>query len=180
MIYCSNLVFFQCLSKLLVWHQYIKNVTNYRLVSLTSNLSKLMEKHKLLCADQYGFQKKHSTNHALIDITENIRSALDQNIFTCGIFINLEKIFDTVNHDILLSKLDHYGIRGLPNKLTQSFLSRRFQYKSITDKISNKLLFHMVFHKDQCLIPYSSYFTSTILTKLLYIAMYTTLKVIQI
>ena len=114
-------------------------MTNYSLVSLTSNLSKLMEKHKLLCAHQYGFQKKHSTNHALIDITENIRSALDQNIFTCGIFMNLEKVFDTVNHDILLSKLDHYGIRDLPNKLTQSFLSRRFQYKSITDKISNKL-----------------------------------------
>ena len=85
-------------------------------------LYKFLEKHKLLYEHQYGFQKKHSTNHALIDITEKIRSALDQNIFACGIFIDLQKAFDTVNHDILLHKLDHYGIRGLPSKWFQSFL----------------------------------------------------------
>ena len=124
---------------------------NYRPVSLTSNLGKLiekvvnkrlcnfLEKHKLLYEHNYGFQKKHSTNHALIDITEKIRSALDQNIFACGIFIDLPKVFDTVNHDILLHKLDHYGIRGLPNKWFQSFLSGRSQYTSIKDKSSNKL-----------------------------------------
>ena len=101
---------------------------NYRPVSLTSNLSKLIEKlvhkrfynflkkHKLLYEHQYGFQKKDSTNHALIDITEKIRSALDQNVFTYSIFIDLQKVFDTVNHNILLYKLDHYGIRGLSNK----------------------------------------------------------------
>ena len=101
---------------------------NYRPVSLTSNLSKLIEKlvhkrfynflkkHKLLYEHQYGFQKKDSTNHALIDITEKIRSALDQNVFTYSIFIDLQKAFDTVNHNILLYKLDHYGIRGLSNK----------------------------------------------------------------
>ena len=124
---------------------------NYRPVSLISNLSKLieklvhnrlynfLEKHKLLYEHQYGFQKKHSTNHALIDITEKIRSALDQNIFACGVFIDLQKAFDTVNHDILLHKLDHYGIRGLPNKWFQSFLSGRSQYTTIKDKSSNKL-----------------------------------------
>ena len=104
-------------------------------VSLKSNLSKLMEKlvhkrlhnflekHKSLYGHQYSFQKKHSTNHALIDITEKIRSALDQNMLTCGIFIDLHKAFDIVNHYILLHKLDHYGIRSLPNKWLQSFLS---------------------------------------------------------
>ena len=85
------------------------------------------------------FRKKHDTNHALIDITEKIRSALDQNIFACGIFIDLPKVFDIVNHDILLHKLDHYGIRGLPNKWFESFLSGRSQYKSIEDESSNKL-----------------------------------------
>ena len=114
-------------------------MTNYRPVSLTSNLVKLMEKHKLLRAHQYGFQKKYSTYPALIDITKNIRSASHQNIFTCGIFIDLENVYDTVNHDIPLNKLDHYGVRGLPNRLTQSFLSIRFQYTSIKDKSSNKL-----------------------------------------
>ena len=52
-------------------------------------LYNFLEKHKLLHEHQYGFQKKHSTNHALIDINEKIRSALDQNMFACGIFIDL-------------------------------------------------------------------------------------------
>ena len=107
---------------------------NYRPVLLTSNLSKLMEKlvhirlynflekHKFY-EHKYGFQKKYSTNHALTDINEKIRSALDQNIFACSIFIDLQKVFNTENHDILLHKLNHYGIRGLPNKWFQSFLS---------------------------------------------------------
>ena len=68
-----------------------------------------------------------------------IRSALDQNIFACSIFIDLQKAFDTVNHTILLHKLDHYGIRGLPNKCFQSFLSGRSQCTSIKDKSSNEL-----------------------------------------
>ena len=112
---------------------------NYHPVSLSSNQSKLieklvhkklynfLEKHRLLYEHQYGFQKKPSTNHALIDITAKIRSALDQNLFACDIFIDLQKAFGTVNHDILLHKLDHYGIRGLPNKWFQSFLSGRSQ-----------------------------------------------------
>ena len=124
---------------------------NNHTVSLISNLSKLieklvhnrlrnfLEKHKLLYEQQYGFQRKYSTNNAFIDITEKIRSALDQNTFACGVFIDLQKAFDTVNHDILLHKLDHYGIRGLPKTWLQSFLSGRSQYTSIIDKSSNKL-----------------------------------------
>ena len=80
---------------------------NYFPVSLTSNLSKLLEKlvhkrfynflekHKLLYQNQYAFHKKHFTNYALIDINEKIRSELDQNMFACGIFIDLPKAFDT-------------------------------------------------------------------------------------
>ena len=93
----------------------------------------------MLYEHQYGFQKKHSTNHALIDISEKIRSTLDQNIFACDVFIDLQNAFDTVNHDILLHKLDHYGIKALPKKWFQSFLSGRSQYASIKDKSSNRL-----------------------------------------
>ena len=55
------------------------------------------------------------------------------------IFIDFQKAFDTANHDILLHKLDYYGIRGLPKKWFQSFLSGRSQYTNIKDKSSNKL-----------------------------------------
>ena len=58
---------------------------------------------------QFGFRKNHSTTHALISLTEKIREALDDNKFACGIFIDLKKAFDTVDHAILLNKLDHQG-----------------------------------------------------------------------
>ena len=78
------------------------------------------------------FVKQHSTNHALINITENIRSALDSRQFACGIFVDLQKAFDTVDHEILLNKLSHYGIRGIPNSWFKSYLSYRSQYVSIS------------------------------------------------
>ncbi len=64
---------------------------------------------------QFGFRKKYSTNHALLSIIEGIRKTLDSTMFSCGVFIDLEKAFDTVNHNIMLAKMDHYGIRGIVN-----------------------------------------------------------------
>ena len=74
------------------------------------------------------FQEKHSTEHALLSIVEEIRKKLDNGIFTCGVFIDLEKAFDTVNHKILISKLDHYGIRDKALKLLTSYLMNRKQF----------------------------------------------------
>ena len=66
---------------------------------------------------QFGFRAKHSTVHTLINITDKNRSALDNNKVACGIFIDLQKAFDTVNHEILLTKLDYYliimGLEGI-------------------------------------------------------------------
>ena len=92
-------------------------VSDYRPISLLSNLNKIMEKlifkriyeflekYNCLYDLQFGFRSKHSTVHALISITESIRSALDDSKFVCGIFVDLQKAFDTVNHNILLNKL---------------------------------------------------------------------------
>ena len=97
--------------------------SNYRPISLLSNINKIFEKlvysrvytylnlHNCIYDLQFGFRSKHSTNHALTSLTENIREALDKSNFAVGIFIDLQKAFDTVDHQILLSKLHHYGIR---------------------------------------------------------------------
>ena len=74
---------------------------------------------------QFGFRQKFSASHALINLTENIRQALDEGYIGCGIFVDLQKSFGTVDHKILLSKLDYYGIRGISNNWFKSYLSNR-------------------------------------------------------
>ena len=114
-------------------------VSNYRPISLLSNLNKILEKimHKRIYAFlekyeilynlQFGFRSKYSTTHALIHMTEAIRSALDSGNVTCGIFVDFAKAFDTVNHEILLKKLDNYGFRGAINNWFRSYLTNRQQ-----------------------------------------------------
>ena len=75
----------------------------------------------------------HSTKHALITVTEQSKTSLDKNSFTCGVFLDFQKAFDTVNHKILLSKLTYYGIRGTPHELFHSYLNNRKQYTHISD-----------------------------------------------
>ena len=64
---------------------------------------------------QFGFSQRFSASHALINLTENIRQALDEGYIGCGIFVDLQEALDIVDHEILLSKLDYYGIRGVSN-----------------------------------------------------------------
>ena len=64
---------------------------------------------------QFSFRRHHSTLHTLINTTENIRMALDEGNIGCGVFVDLQKAFNTVDHQVLLTKLDHYGIRGVSN-----------------------------------------------------------------
>ena len=72
-----------------------------------------------------------STSHALVNITDNIRKALDGGNIGCGVFVDFQKAFDTVDHQILLTKLNHYGIRGVSNDWFKSYLSNPNQYISI-------------------------------------------------
>ena len=122
---------------------------NYRPISLLSNLSKIYERtmhtriynfletSNALYKFQFGFRKKYSTNHALLSIVEEIRESLDNKTFACGVFIDLEKAFDTVNHSILLGKLEHYGIRGIANDWFKSYLTSREQRVKLNNVTSN-------------------------------------------
>ncbi len=97
---------------------------NYRPISLLSTLDKILENimykrlisflylHHILYDYHFGFQQNHSTTLALIEVVDKIQKELEEGKFVTGIYIDLSKAFDTVNHEILLNKLNHYGIRG--------------------------------------------------------------------
>ena len=76
-----------------------------------SRLVSFLNAHNQIYSRQFGFRKSHSTVHTLINIVERIRESLDNGEFACGVFVDLQKAFDTVDHEILLAKLNHYGIR---------------------------------------------------------------------
>ena len=90
-----------------------------------------IEKEYIFYQHQFGFRKGFSTEQAILEITDYLQSLIDNHLYTCGIFLDLSKAFDTVNHSILLRKLEKYGIRGLPLEWFHSYLSNRTQYAQI-------------------------------------------------
>ena len=118
---------------------------NYRPISILTQLNKVLEKiiHKrLMCFlneedilnhKQFGFRKNHNTTQGVLSLTELIKECLDKNKVCAALFIDLKAAFDTIDIPIMLSKLEHYGIRNNALKLfssylSSSYLSNRFQY----------------------------------------------------
>ena len=125
--------------------------SNYRPISLLPLFSKVFERimynklytfltsNNIIYPLQFGFQKDRAIDHALIGMTEMIRLTLDNKRFGCGIFIDLQKAFDTVNHNIQIAKLEHYGVRGNVLQWFKSYLYDRDQYVSINGTSSTPL-----------------------------------------
>ena len=128
----------------------VLTVSNYRPISLLPIFSKIMErlvynqfitfieKHNLLSNLQFGFQKNRSTEQAIASIISNINNAFSKKQSSYCIFLDFAKAFDTVNHEILVKKLEYYGVRGKSLALFQSYLSNRTQVVEVNGATSEK------------------------------------------
>ena len=131
--------------------------TNYRPISLLSNFSKFIEKvmynritefveqYNMLYHCQFGFRKSYLTSHALIHLINKVSSAIDQRETLVGVFLDLSKAFDTLDHQILFTKLKHSSRlkflplltkRALSPDSSFSFFSFRFIYSSISNPLT--------------------------------------------
>ena len=118
------------------------NCSNYQPISLLSNIDKILERitynhlykflgtNNLIYSLQFGFTQKRSTSHALIHLTDKIREQVDKGNFAGSIFVDFQEAFDTIDHQILIQKLN-YGMRGIANNRFSSYLQNRTQFVSI-------------------------------------------------
>lgn len=124
--------------------------TNYRPISVLTSFAKVLEKvmyqrlisyitkKNILYEKQYGFRNKHSTILAMIDLVDKITKAIEEGTYTVGVFLDLSKAFDTVNHKILLAKLSYYGIRGICHDWFENYLKNRRQIVKFNDVKSSE------------------------------------------
>lgn len=125
------------------------DVVNYRPISLSSSFSKIfeyamlerLEKHllvnKIICDRQHGFRRNHSTITAIHSFVSEIVHALEGGLRVSGVFCDLSRAFDCVGHDLLIEKLEYYGIRGIVADWFKSYLSQRIQFVKVTYKVNN-------------------------------------------
>jgi hypothetical protein len=128
-----------------------QKLENYRPISILPAISKLFEKavfiqlykylntNNLLYKNQYGFRTLHSTEMASLEVIDIILKKLDEKKIPLGIFLDLSKAFDTLDHNILLHKLQYYGVKDVELKWFQSYLCNRFQFVSFEGTSSSML-----------------------------------------
>ena len=104
-----------------------------------NRLLKYFTDNDILVKNQFGFREQHSTYMALLKLVDDISEQVDNRKLSIGIFLDLSKAFDTIDHDILLKKLDKYGVRGIAQNWIKSYLNNRLQYVSVNDTLSTFL-----------------------------------------
>ena len=99
---------------------------------MDKNTLELLRGNKILYSKQFGFQTGHSTDHVIIQLVEEIYQNFEKNKYTLGVFIDLAKAFDTMDHKTLLRKMEIYGISGTTQKWFENYLTNRKQYIEIS------------------------------------------------
>ena len=127
------------------------DVSNYIPVSVLPTISKILEKlmlfrltklldnHNIIYEHQFGFQKNRSTTLAILDLNTRIAKALDNGDYAASVFLDFAKAFDTINHEILIDKLENYGVRGIVKNWFESNLKNRHQIVKIGGTLSDKM-----------------------------------------
>ena len=101
-----------------------------------NRLIKYLDNSNIFYNKQFSFRTRHSTDHAILCIIDKIQRAIENRNVSCRIFPDFSKAFDTVNHNILIKKLEHYGIRGIAKEWFISYLSNRQQVVTVNSVAS--------------------------------------------
>ena len=125
-----------------------------------NHLINFIDANKILYKYQFGFRKSHSTNHAIISLVEKVNNTMDSGKISIGVFLDLRKSFDTVDHCILLDKLYKYGIRGTPWNWFKSYLETGNNMYATVILYLQPCQLHMEYHRDPY---YDRYYLSYIL-----------------
>ena len=149
---------------------------NHRPISILPQFSKVLEKlfenrllyfvekNNVLNDKQYGFRRNRSTPIALFDLFQKVSTFLDNKLSALGIFVDLRKAFDTIDHGILLKKVEYMGVRGIALKWVASYINNRRQYVSFLNE--NSSYADVVSHKAQYLVHY--YLCSTLMISVIF------------
>ena len=107
--------------------------SRFNQIRMLSLVPRKRNKREIIYIKQFGFRSNHSAMHAILSTVDKIHMGIEKGMFSCGIFLDFSKAFNTVEYSILIKKLKHYGIRGIAKEWFTSYLSNRKQFTSVAN-----------------------------------------------